>query len=52
VADPGKVSDWQCYAAAHKIYRADTLTNTCQLQACHQYYLPGDSFPVVNEEAA
>jgi hypothetical protein len=40
VVSPEKVKQLHAFAQANKIYRMETLTDTCELQAYHNYHFP------------
>jgi hypothetical protein len=40
IANPEKVKELSDFAQANKIYRIETLTETCELQAYHNYHIP------------
>ena len=40
VADPEKVKALVDFASSHKIFRIETLSDTCHLEAYHHYHLP------------
>jgi hypothetical protein len=40
VADPETVKDLHDFAESHKIFRVETLSDTCHLEAYHHFHLP------------
>lgn len=51
IVDAEKVKELQSFAHRHKIYRLETLSETCRLQASHNYYIPSDILPLSGEVA-
>jgi hypothetical protein len=49
LADPEKVKELHAFAQEHKIYRTETLTDTCQIQAFHNYHIPASFLQVAAE---
>jgi hypothetical protein len=51
IVDMEKVKQLQSFANTHKIYRLETLSETCRLQACHNYHIPPDLLPLSDQVA-
>jgi hypothetical protein len=51
VVDAQKVRELQEFASKNKIYRLETLSETCLMQAFHNYYIPQDVLPLSGQVA-
>jgi hypothetical protein len=51
VVSPEKVKELHAFAQANKIYRTETLTDTCELQAYHNYHFPQNYMQLAIEPA-
>jgi hypothetical protein len=51
IVDNQRVRELQEFASTHKIYRLETLSETCRMQALHNYYIPGDLLALSGEVA-
>jgi hypothetical protein len=51
VVDAQKVRELQEFASKNRIYRLETLSETCRMQAFHNFYIPQDVLPLSGQVA-